>query len=97
MCALGPGQLAGQPEKAAGGTPDLSAFPQKIQVDCARVWNAKGKLVFDDEFNDSKKKQAPMVAGLRKELDEAGLFDSCLKSGALTCRAVTAVSRYIGL
>jgi beta-glucanase (GH16 family) len=43
-------------EKDAGGTPDPSAFPQTIQVDYVRVWDTKGKMVFDDEFNDLKKR-----------------------------------------
>jgi len=43
-------------EKDEGGIPDGSLFPQTVQVDWVRVWDAKGKLVFDDEFNDLKKK-----------------------------------------
>jgi beta-glucanase (GH16 family) len=41
-------------EKDAGGAPDPSTFPQFIQVDYVRVWDAKGKKIFDDEFDDLK-------------------------------------------
>ena len=42
-------------EKDGRGAPDLSTFPQTIQVDYVRVWDTKGKLIFDDEFNDLKR------------------------------------------
>ena len=37
-------------EDGAGGVPDPAAFPQTIQVDYVRVWDAGGKLIFSDEF-----------------------------------------------
>jgi beta-glucanase (GH16 family) len=37
-------------EDGSGGKPNPAAFPQTIQVDYVRVWNAKAKLIFDDEF-----------------------------------------------
>jgi len=43
-------------EKDGRGTPDPSTFPQTIQVDYVRVRDPNGKLIFDDEFNDLKKK-----------------------------------------
>lgn len=43
-------------EKAAGGTPNPSTFPQTIQVDYVRVWDAKGKMIFDDEFSGLNRK-----------------------------------------
>lgn len=43
-------------EKDGRGTPDPAKFPQTIQVDWVRVWDPKGKLIFDDEFGDLKKK-----------------------------------------
>jgi hypothetical protein len=42
-------------EKDGRGTPDPSTFPKTIQVDYARVWNTKGKVIFDDDFDDLKK------------------------------------------
>ena len=42
----------------AGGKPDPSTFPQTIQVDYVRVWDTKGKILFDDEFNDRRKNRA---------------------------------------
>jgi hypothetical protein len=42
-------------EKDGRGTPDPSTFPRTIQVDYVRVWDTKGKVIFDDEFNDLKK------------------------------------------
>ncbi len=37
-------------ENDAAGAPDPAAFPQTIQVDYVRVWDASGKLIFSDEF-----------------------------------------------
>ena len=37
-------------EDGSGGVPNPAAFPQTIQVDYVRVWNAAGKLIFSDEF-----------------------------------------------
>jgi len=37
-------------EDGSGGRPDPAAFPQTIQVDYVRVWDAGGKLIFSDEF-----------------------------------------------
>ena len=43
-------------EKDGRGAPDPSTYPQTIQVDYVRVWDAKGKMIFDDEFDDLKRK-----------------------------------------
>jgi beta-glucanase (GH16 family) len=48
--------LSEEIENNSGGTPDPSTFPQTIQVDYVRVWNRKGRLIFDDEFNGLKVK-----------------------------------------
>ncbi len=42
-------------ENDAGGAPDPKTFPQTIKVDYVRVWDAKGKKIFDDEFGALKK------------------------------------------
>jgi beta-glucanase (GH16 family) len=37
-------------ENGSGGRPDPAAFPQTMQVDYVRVWDAGGKSIFSDEF-----------------------------------------------
>lgn len=37
-------------EDASGGKPNPADFPQTIQVDYVKVWNANGKLIFSDGF-----------------------------------------------
>jgi beta-glucanase (GH16 family) len=37
---------------SSGGVPDPRAFPQTIQVDYVRVWDASGRLIFSDDFDD---------------------------------------------
>jgi beta-glucanase (GH16 family) len=39
-------------EDGGGGVPDAGAFPQTIQVDYVRAWDASGKLIFSDDFDD---------------------------------------------
>jgi len=39
-------------EKDGRGAPDPATFPQTIKVDYVRVWDTKGKMIFDDEFDD---------------------------------------------
>jgi beta-glucanase (GH16 family) len=39
-------------ENGSGGVPDPAKFPQTIQVDYVRAWNAAGDLIFSDDFDN---------------------------------------------
>lgn len=51
-------------ENGSGGVPDPVTFPQTIQVDYVRAWNASGDLIFSDDFDKPTTVSARIPGGV---------------------------------